>query len=152
MDNLFFIEDKIKERLLATVPEIKSIYLTDNFSDLFKPDSPKITPSVYVAYDSYTVTADAEKELQSQMIRQKWVVILVVSNMAASPLPTSKSGKIKAGELSRKIMENLLGWTPTGAHRMLRLAEPPKPVFGNDGVDYYPQAFSINIAINGGKP
>lgn len=145
MDNFFAVEQEIRTRLIATVEEIRGVFLTESLASIIE-DAPTITPSIYLAYDNYDEPKSNSVNSNSLILPQKWVVILVTRN-STSKLYSSKDGKESSGVLLGKVLSALLNWQPPGTYRGLQLLAAPKPMYSTEGVDYYSLTFMAHIVV-----
>lgn len=147
--NFFKVEQAMVDRIKANMPEIVEVFLSDSIADLLtKP--PKMTPVAYVIYDGYSLTPDAKTTQDAQLVTQRWLVLVVTRNTAGGMLKVS-TVRQPAGDYIGRMLGLFLGWVPPELHRGLKLAEAPKPMYGPQGIDFYPVAFETVIPVTKDK-
>ncbi len=90
-----------------------------------------------------TTDAGSARGGASQLLHQRWLVVLGLSN--AGKVPDARN--LAAGPVLSKVHKALAGWTPAGAARPMRRASAPlQPTFvGAKAV--YPLGFEITLTL-----
>lgn len=143
--SFFSVEQEIRDRLVACMPQLKAVFLSDSTAAL-ATKTPTITPAAYISYTGYSEPPEAKRGGVALILEQTWVVILVTRNVS-NQLYTSIGGKDNAGVLLEGVIGCLLNWTPPSTYRGLRLTAAPNPMYSGEGVDFYPVAFTSAKAI-----
>ena len=79
----------------------------------------------------------------SQLIHQRWLVMLAISSVGKQPDARSAG----AGRALSQLHKALAGWTPEGAARAMRRALAPlQPTF-TDSKAVYPLGFEITLTL-----
>jgi len=141
-DDYLFVGPLIVARLVAVVPDVP-VELVERAEQVLQADQRAMVIKVMWAGDAPVATDERSRTRSSQIIRQRWLVLLAMNN--ASPLPAARS--TAAGPTLSKMHKALHGFEPEGAHRaMQRAAAAMAPTFTNTQA-ICPLGFEITLSL-----
>lgn len=147
--NFFQAQNDLVGRLKEKVPLVKEVFTSNSVATLVT-NTPKITPCIYLIYDGYFLDQKmSASELKTQMVHQRWIVMVVTRNQSLGLLQGGADSKDMAGDVLTQVIEAVLGWKPPTSSRVFRLADGSKPMYSEEGVDYTPLTFVIPTTITG---
>lgn len=138
-----FLAPLIAARLEDQVGDIP-IDVCETTDQVLKADARKRVLMVLWAGDRIdTSEAGRAREGASQLVHQRWLVMLGLSNVGKTP----DARNVAAGPLLSKVHKALAGWTPEGAARAMRRASAPlQPTF-TESKAVYPLGFEITLTL-----
>ena len=138
-----FIGPLMKARLEDQVGDIP-VQVCETVEQVLKADQRKRVLLLLWAGDRVDTGADGSARAgASQLLHQRWLVILGLDNVSPSP----DARNVTAGPLLSKVHKALAGWTPEGAGRPMRRASAPlQPTF-TPSKAVYPLGFEITLTL-----
>jgi hypothetical protein len=141
-DDYLFVGPLLVARLAEALPDVPVEHV-ERSEQVLQADQRPMVIKVMWAGDAPTATDERSRTSNSQMIRQRWLVLLALNN--ASPLPDARS--TAAGPTLSKVHKALHGFTPEGAGRhMQRAAASMAPMFTNTQA-ICPLGFEITLPL-----
>lgn len=121
MNNYFYLEALIKERLINRVTQINpgSIFSAADLEGV--KEAAQVTPALHVIFfdDEPGNTADLE---YMQKVTQLWAVVLVTKNVRNV---TGEAARDTAGAVILNLLQALQGWVPDEGFSPLRRRKAP---------------------------
>ncbi|MEN9631586.1 MAG: hypothetical protein RJA10_4814 [Pseudomonadota bacterium] len=139
-----FIGPLMKARLEDKVGDIP-VQLCETVEQVLKADQRKRVLLLLWAGDRVDTGADGSARAgASQLLHQRWLVILGLDNVSPSP----DARNVAAGPLLSKVHQALAGWAPPGAatRTMRRASAPLQPTF-TPSKAVYPLGFEITLTL-----
>lgn len=143
LDDYLFLAPLVQARLADQVGDLP-VDVVETVPQVLAADRRERVLMVMYAGDAFDPNEAARAGGgTSQMLRQRWLVLLALNNVAAK----ADARQSRAGPTLSQVHRALAGWTPPGVPRPFRRANAPLRPDINERKAIYPMGFEIQLNL-----